>query len=136
MMMARIMRTPSYQPVPGPSSLIPKPRDSAADTMRRKMVYLLLDFMSNSKKFLAAGTGVLCSALALRRLRSSPSPSIPLSKSVPSASAIPRTPPNACKESRSRPRYYAGNVFMYEFDIARSISDLIIPRDIKRNLMC
>ncbi|KAJ6863980.1 hypothetical protein NC651_034718 [Populus alba x Populus x berolinensis] len=37
MMIARIMRTPSYQPVIGPSSLIPKPRDRAADTMRRKM---------------------------------------------------------------------------------------------------
>ncbi|KAJ6863981.1 hypothetical protein NC651_034718 [Populus alba x Populus x berolinensis] len=58
MMIARIMRTPSYQPVLGPSSLIPKPRDRAADTMRRKMVCLLLDFMTNSKKFLAAGTGV------------------------------------------------------------------------------
>ncbi|KAJ6967605.1 hypothetical protein NC653_035738 [Populus alba x Populus x berolinensis] len=58
MMIARLMRTPSCQPVLGPSSLIPKPRDRAADTMRRKMVCLLLDFMSNSKKFLAAGTGV------------------------------------------------------------------------------
>uniref|UniRef100_A0A6N2K1Q1 Uncharacterized protein n=2 Tax=Salix viminalis TaxID=40686 RepID=A0A6N2K1Q1_SALVM len=103
MMTTRIMRTPSYQPVPGPSSLIPKPRDSAADTMRRKMGVLLLDLMSSSKRFLAAGAGVLFSALALRRLRSSPSPAIPFSKSVPSASAIPRTPPNACKESSSLP---------------------------------